>query len=259
MPIKVACSCGRSFAAPDHLAGRAVKCPNCSQPLNIPAAAQPQQTTTPAAGGLADLLAEEGLAAKAGSGPQCPSCSAPMPPHGFICVQCGYNVQLGRRIQIPGESANTPSRDAQQLLAKANRELKDAPQSFSASDLGSGVKAYIAAFVLLIATVVIVGAAAAFFYLFGEGMEDAGGFGGGLAAMVFGGIVASIGGIWIVVMAFLDEIWKGVLCLVCGIYFLFYLFSNFSQHKVPAMLYILGSVMQGIGYLVAMLSGPPGQ
>ncbi len=54
MPTAVACSqCQQRFAAPDELAGRTVKCPNCSAAIQIPAAgaaapqAAPQQPAAP--------------------------------------------------------------------------------------------------------------------------------------------------------------------------------------------------------------------
>lgn len=250
MPIKVACSCGQSFAAPDNLAGRTVKCPKCSQPLSIPAAQQ-QQPAAPSSGGIADLLAEEGLAAKAGSGPQCPSCSATMPPQGFICVQCGYNVQLGRKVQTDDPTANTAQRDAQQLLAKARKSIDETPQEFSASDLGAGANAYIAAVVILVATIFVVGLGAAAFYMFGEMIESSGAAGAGLAAVLMGALFGSIGGIWLLVIAFMEDITKGLLCLFCGPYFLFFLFTHIGENKLPAMLYILGSLMQ-IGGIAMM-------
>jgi hypothetical protein len=37
MPIPVTCQCKATFSAKDHLAGKIVKCPNCAQPLAIPA------------------------------------------------------------------------------------------------------------------------------------------------------------------------------------------------------------------------------
>ncbi len=61
MPIVVGCSCGKRFKAPDHLAGKKVKCPNCGNPLVVPAeqpgpsAPQPMESGIPvdaaAAGG----------------------------------------------------------------------------------------------------------------------------------------------------------------------------------------------------------------
>lgn len=241
MPIKVACSCGRSFAAPDHLAGRAVKCPNCSQPLKIPAA-QPQQPAAPATGGLADLLAEEGLATKAGTGPQCPSCGAAMPEHGFLCVQCGYNVQAGRKVQTFNELEQNASRDAQQLLAKAREELKKSPQQFTAQEMGAGASAYLTVVILLVATVVIIGTSVAVLYFFGD--EAA------LLATISGILMYVVGRIWLIVVAFFEETSCGVFCLLCEPYCLYYAISRFRSVAVPSFMFLTGYVFVSIGKFV---------
>lgn len=45
-------------------------------------------------------------------------------------------------------------------------------------------------------------------------------------------IVSVVGSIIILIDAFKNEIWKGVLSLLCGIYFLIYMFTEFeSEHK----------------------------
>ena len=36
MPINAKCSCGREVNAPDAMAGKTVKCPQCKGPLKIP-------------------------------------------------------------------------------------------------------------------------------------------------------------------------------------------------------------------------------
>lgn len=111
MPIKVTCVCGQSFAAPDTLAGKRVKCPKCAQPLQIPGAAgvasaatvprrqaAPAQTSAQSSAG--SLFDEAGLTAEAiNSGPACPNCRAPLAPEAVLCVQCGFNRKLGRQMQ----------------------------------------------------------------------------------------------------------------------------------------------------------------
>ena len=37
MPIVIACQCGKKLQAKDELAGKRVKCPQCGQPLTVPA------------------------------------------------------------------------------------------------------------------------------------------------------------------------------------------------------------------------------
>lgn len=108
MPIKVACACGAAFAAKDELAGRTVACPKCKQPLKIPA---PQATPVAAAPHANDDLFDGmGMKARDTNVPRCPGCAAEMPPNAILCVKCGYNTKLGRRMQTismsgPGAAA----------------------------------------------------------------------------------------------------------------------------------------------------------
>lgn len=47
MSIKVACKCGKRFAAQPHLAGKRLKCPSCGLPITVPAQqTSPEITTT---------------------------------------------------------------------------------------------------------------------------------------------------------------------------------------------------------------------
>ena len=129
MPIKVQCACGKAFAAKDELAGKTVKCPGCQKPLKIPggapaagkapakvaaakpaaavaaagrkppaAKAPPAPTTVPA---TSDSLFDEiGLQAAAANTRPCPGCTEPLPIEAVVCIKCGYNTALGRRMQI---------------------------------------------------------------------------------------------------------------------------------------------------------------
>jgi ssDNA-binding Zn-finger/Zn-ribbon topoisomerase 1 len=150
MPIKVTCACGQSFAAKDELAGRTVKCPKCSRPLVIPktgaaggapaapTATRPQQSAAaagpaPAAppapaypsGGLFD---EVGLpSAPTGTIP-CPGCRTPMPMGAIVCVQCGYNMKLGRRMEtlrIGADGTGESGSVTDMFLARAARTLEE--------------------------------------------------------------------------------------------------------------------------------------
>jgi hypothetical protein len=151
MPIKVTCQCGKSFAAKDELAGKAVKCPNCQQPLRIPGApaaaapgrnlaaplpsAAPRQQATSAAafgppsnagGGAHSLFDEAGLKQAPVGATMCPGCAAPMPTGAVVCIKCGYNAKLGRRMETlkmgaegAGAGAGAHGAATQDLLYKA--------------------------------------------------------------------------------------------------------------------------------------------
>ena len=94
MPIKVSCQCGKTLTAKDSLAGKRVKCPKCGAPLTT---SRPQPKQPAADDSIADLLDEAGMTTSR-SGQFCPSCGADMPSDAVICVECGYNKNLGRRM-----------------------------------------------------------------------------------------------------------------------------------------------------------------
>lgn len=109
MPIAVGCQCGQRFAAPDHLAGKQVKCPKCGSALNIPAVqaaavaspqvAVPQTQPTPTGPGPRDLFAEAGFLAPTPGMTTCPTCQAPMHQQAVLCVKCGFDRRVGKHVQ----------------------------------------------------------------------------------------------------------------------------------------------------------------
>jgi hypothetical protein len=163
MPIKVQCSCGKAFAAKDELAGKAVKCPGCQKPLKIPggaapakAGAKPDAAKTaaktngddddysltaeePAPRPKSDLFAEVGLKAAPKGTMPCPGCMAPLPQDAIICVKCGYNMKLGRKMKTmttSGESAGSVGHGAvaQDLLDKAAETIEGDDEAEASKD-----------------------------------------------------------------------------------------------------------------------------
>ena len=137
MPIKVSCTCGAAFAAKDELAGRTVACPKCQQPLTIPSGAAAQKTPVqrpaapapqPAAeSGAPNIFDEAGIKAKQHTGIVCPSCYHPMKQGTIICVHCGYNMQLGRKMetQVHGRGDGGHGEAAAIALQRAANMLEE--------------------------------------------------------------------------------------------------------------------------------------
>ena len=81
MPIPVTCKCGKSFAAPDKYAGKSVKCPGCSELLEIPAAKPKARPGAASPGITVTCPCGKRLTAKpewAGKTIKCPACEKPI-------------------------------------------------------------------------------------------------------------------------------------------------------------------------------------
>jgi len=163
MPIKVQCSCGKAFAAKDELAGKTVKCPACQKPLKIPGGAAPAKTAAkpdaakaaakasgddddysltaedPPPRPKSDLFAEVGLKAAPKGTMPCPGCMEPLAQDAIICVKCGYNMKLGRKMKTmttSGESAGSIGHGAvaQDLLDKAAETIEGDEEAEASKD-----------------------------------------------------------------------------------------------------------------------------
>jgi hypothetical protein len=91
-----------------------------------------------------DLLDEAGVKRTA-TGPICPHCEAEMAPTAIICVHCGYNKDTGEKLEtlsdVRNENESTSTfveTDTETLLAKAERDIKNAPNSALNQDFGDG-------------------------------------------------------------------------------------------------------------------------
>lgn len=67
--------------------------------------------------------------------------------------------------------------------------------------------------------------------------------------MLFGlailfGLVSFVCSLIVLIEAFKDEVWKGILYLVCGLYGLYYMFAEFQHEK--KVLIIIGSLGGGV-------------
>jgi hypothetical protein len=170
MTIKVGCGkCNASFAVRDDFAGKAVKCPKCKSPMQVPAVTKPSATGkapavarkttagTPSSGRkfnpLLDLLDEAGVEAKS-RGRSCPMCAAEMASNAIICVQCGFNSATGERLEtavlVGDDDLGKEQTDAEKLLAKAEREIDEMPVSSFGQDFGEGKESYLIATVAMI-------------------------------------------------------------------------------------------------------------
>ncbi|HUE74267.1 MAG TPA: hypothetical protein VMP01_25525 [Pirellulaceae bacterium] len=260
MPIKVTCACGQSFAAKDELAGRTVKCPKCSRPLAIPAAGgagavpasplAPQPTAAaaaPAAGYQpSGLFDEVGIQSTPVGTQPCPGCRAPMPMHAVVCVQCGYNLKLGRRMETMRVGADGQMGHgslAEAALARAAQALEEEKEE-ERKKTREGLPwwAYL---------VMLLGVLGFLVLMMMIPQQNAVGLAGG--AVVFGGVCLSLYGyVRILVVAFREHPGHGLGCLFCAPYFLYFLIIKWDECGGAFFIWLGGQVLQMVGYGVVI-------
>ncbi|MDA1052558.1 MAG: zinc ribbon domain-containing protein [Planctomycetota bacterium] len=249
MPIKVACQCGASFAAKDELAGKAVRCPKCKQPLKIPVPAAAPAQAPP--GGLDDLFDEVGIAAK--KGPSCPKCHAELKPNAIMCVACGVDLQSGEHregVKIQDMSRGGHGEAADSLLDRAARQI-EIDKVEDKKNLTHGAPAYVYIFGL--------GVIVAFASLM-MALKDNRGLAfwiTGLSIIVFGDLIAAYYGIRIIIVAFMESVGQGFLYLLVPFYALYYIITRwdrtgkfFMQNLRALGLCLFGLFLMWIGSLI---------
>jgi hypothetical protein len=277
MPIKVTCQCGQSFAAKDELAGKTVKCPKCTKPLKIPeagprvaaptAAATPQRAapqpipqqagpqqprapqpglggSLPSAASAASLFDEAGIGQAAAGTLPCPSCGAALPESVVLCVKCGYNKRMGRRMETI-RGSGTPlggghEATAEEMLERAARSIEEEKE-----EERKKTKEGMPWWAYLIGLGCCVGFMVTMMMLPPKVALMTGGvLIGGLASLI--NLYANIR-IWII--AFTEGIGHGVGCLLCCFYQLYYIATRWDQcggYFLMALgANVLGSLVQG--------------
>ncbi|MCI0357834.1 MAG: hypothetical protein L0211_05020 [Planctomycetaceae bacterium] len=269
MPIKVQCACGAAFAAKDELAGRTVKCPKCQQPLAIPAAgaapvaaqaapakqvqpaAVPRQVaaplpsqTAPAPHPGGDIFAEAGLKAmQAGMSP-CPACTAPMAINAIVCIKCGYNKNIGRRMEVVKQTGGTAlpgghSVTVEEMLDKAAVRIEEEKEE-ERKKTREGMPWW----VYLIGITVIAGFMIAMMLIPQETAMRVAGW----TVIVLSWLVCMYSGIRILIIAFQESALQGILYLVIPFYPLFYIITRWDRCGGLFLMNLVATVFMCFGY-----------
>ena len=77
---------------------------------------------------------------------------------------------------------------------------------------------------------------------------------GNLLTLV-GFVIAMVGGIWILVIAFQESVLWGLLCLFCNIISLYYVITRWEKSKKPFLIELGGAVLCAIGQGIAHSGG----
>jgi hypothetical protein len=262
MPIPVKCKCGKQFAAKDELAGKAVRCPQCKQPLKIPQPQAGPAARAPSAGsgavpasGVVSLFDEVGFHVHEDDAAQhCPACDAKLSDHAIICVACGYDLESGKRLKGTGLVATEKSEGhegaAQRLLHKAEHSIKQEKIEQRKTE-----KEGMPLWMIVTALVIVLTFAGTMSMLpRREALIISGGTWLGICILV-----STIYNIMILVVAFQENATQGLLCMFVPMYQLFYVITRWAACKN----YFLVSVgagllsMGGWGLLVWGLNTEP--
>ncbi len=257
MPIQFACKCGRSLSVPDKLAGKAVKCPQCKQPLRVPQVQQAAAGVASQPSGLEDLLDEVGLtvAEDGYEGQHCPGCNAPIADNAVICVECGLNLETGRFVKgiLPvsekkgGNKAEGHEGAAELLLEKAEGSLKkEKIEQFKNRTEGMPLW-------LLFSCLAVIGTLTVTMSLMSS-RSQAMHLSGSICVGVFG-FFSVLHTVRLLVLAFLEDVKTGLMALLIPLYILFFVLTRWERSKPAFVDFCYAAVLASVG--IGMLASVP--
>ncbi len=256
MPIQFACKCGRSFSVPDNLAGKAVKCPQCKQPLRVPQVQEAAAGAAPATRGLEDLLDEVGMtAAEDGyEGQHCPGCSAPIADNAVICVECGLNLETGRFVKgILTASGKKEARKAEGHEGAAELLLEKAKGSLTMEKIEQFKnRTEGAPLWLLISLLSVIGTLTVTMSLMSS-RSAAMHLSGSICVGAFGFFVV-LHAVRLLVLAFQEDLNTGLLALI-PLYVPYFVFTRWERTKGAFIDFCYAAVLTAIG--MGMLAAAP--
>ncbi len=244
MPIRVKCQCQQQFDAPDHLAGKTVKCPKCASPIRIPNPTASTRTAPTPPSLMAGLLDEVGVKQRVATG--CPGCGAGYAPDAVLCVECGYNFRTGRRMEtksIAAEATDGVSDghgvNAEFLLQKALRD-QEAERVMQKKMVSFGIPWW--GYLLMLIGII------AFIIGMGSLPQDLAMVIAGWILVVASQILGFTVSIWLYVIAFKDSTTQGLLVLLVPCYAIVYIFTHWDECAGPFFLYLGAVTLSTLGY-----------
>lgn len=279
MSIKVQCEhCHANLTVNDKMAGKRGKCPKCAGVITIPAATNggsslaagvSPASTSASSGGwgkghvhspLDDLLDEAGVEA-ASTGPTCPACHADVKPNAVLCVECGYNFTAGRQIRtqigFDPDAADAGLSENEKLMAKAEREIDDAPITVEDGEHGDGAESFLIAIGMLVVGATMLAAGIGIVYLMDRVIKE-----GSMSltiSLVICCVLTGISQIWLLICAFREKPLQGILVLFVPFYIYYYGFTRWTGLWIPTAMLVLGTV-GGFGSTLAIMwaaNAPP--
>jgi hypothetical protein len=219
--IRLRCpTCEKNLLVKPELAGRLVLCPGCKTKLKVPAAdAEPE--------------AEPELEAE----------PEPRPKRPTSAISETEPEPLPRR-RSPIDDDEDDAFDDDEPRPRRRKRKKKRRRESSGSAFGG-----IDPFFIIVGAIILVALA---------------GLGVGLAfppalqvVSMLGNGLTLVGGIWIIVLAFMEDTTQGILCLCVPCYGIYFAITNFDDAKLPLCIWIAGMVVEFASLGLMLATGQP--
>ncbi len=180
---------------------------------------------------------------------RCPGCGAELGKSAVLCVMCGYDTRLGRRLKTRVGSVEVVEDDELGDLPTHGNPVLDAAErslpatSWSKSDSAKGAPWWM----LLLAFLGLVGFAVAMVSMPQDQVMD----NSGMVLQVAGGLIFVLYFLRLLITAFKESVLQGVLAVVLPPY---YAFTRWDRVAGLCILMIVGLVVAGAGYLLISLA-----
>ena len=236
----VCASCHAKFAGKPEYVGRRIRCPKCQEVFRVEAEppAESVHSDVVVATALQDEFDEwnvpddfeykvketdEGAA-------KCNFCHEPLRPGHVLCMKCGFHQKLNKKIETKrGEEADFG--DGKPKIVPGHFNLGSLSIPTMPVAIGAGVAALMLLALFIIAPAIF-----------------------GALCLLAGLLFMSVGSLWIVIVAFREDVFQGILVFFVPIYWWVYVFTRWEDTWMGFGVSVLGFFLTGFG-IVTIGSG----
>ena len=179
-------------------------------------------------------------------GPTCENCAAELTPGAIMCIECGYNMETGRRVASEldddGPINTSEMTAAERMMAKAEKDIDDMPVTAEGQDFGDGADSMVIAGVAGIILLLLVGIGLVIIF----SMEQISTFvNSGAISMCAAFVMVCLCGAWITIVAFKQKRPSHGMAIICT-GFLYGVVYGFMQGKdllIPTVILLFSIVV----------------
>jgi len=220
-----------------------VKCPKCGVVLTIP---QPSANQSGTGKQLSDLLDDVGM--RAGIR-RCPGCGAELAEAAVLCVMCGYDTRLGRRLKTRvGVAVEADVEDLGDLPTHGVEALDRAERQIALDKLEQ--KRLIKGapwWMIMLALLGLVGFAVGMVSMPQEDVVE----NSGLLLQIAGGLIVAFYFLRVVITAFKESVLDGVVSIILPPVFMY---KRWDRVAALVILMAVGAAGFGAGFLLTWLA-----